>query len=108
MKRLILSSFLLFTLIGCTSHRELFVEVVQDHRDLSQETIPAVIESIKDDLKNYPDLSEEDRQAIGDLILRLELIQYGSRVIADYVNSEMSNQAIQARLLKARWDRRFE
>ncbi len=107
-KCLLLLLFLSVILCGCgnASSKLEFVQVVQDHKSLTIETNDAVIATIRSELDAYREqgvLSADMESSANDLIARLEMCKYQSKVISDYVNANEIDQELLARLLRARW-----
>ena len=106
MKRfaLIIPLCLLFV-SGCTikAGQAEFYDVVRDHQEITKPTNDAVIASIRDELEQRDDLSEEEQAAVADLIARLELITRQSNLIHEYVFMDEVDQEMIARLIRNRW-----
>jgi len=102
---LIMTLLLMFT--GCErAGRVEFVQVVQDHSELTSITNAAVIASIRDEmaaLEAAGSLTEDARKGIDDLIARLETISNQAEVIEEWVNATEIDQELLARLLRAKW-----
>jgi len=97
-------------LVGCGSTGKLeFVQVVQDHRELTAETNAAVIATIQDEiaeLEAQGALTDDAREGIEDLIARLRMVTTQAEVIEDYVNANDVDEDLLSRLLRARWQER--
>lgn len=100
----ILLSLVLFT--GCQAGRMEFVQVVQDHKELTVETLDAVIASIQDDIEEMRSegvLTPEMETEALNLVERLRMVESQSVVISDYVHTYIVDEELMARLLRARW-----
>lgn len=109
-KKLIMSLFLSMVLLsGCGKAGKLeFVQVVQNHSELSAETNAAVISSIEDEIAEMTasgTLTEDSRTAIEDLITRLQLVTTQAKLIEEYVNANTVNKDLLSQLLRARWEK---
>ena len=98
--------FLLFFFIGCEKIGSVeFVQVVQDHKKISIETLDEVIFSIQDEIeimkKDNIFTDEMEIDALN-LIDRLKMIQNQSIVISDFVHAHIVNEDLMERLLKAK------
>lgn len=95
--------------VGCEhAGRVEFVEVVNNHRELTFVTNAAVIMSIRGemaDLEAQGKLTDDARKGIEDLIDRLETISDQAEVIEEWVNSTEIDEELMARLLRARWEK---
>ena len=97
----------LVLLTGCEkAGRAEFVNVVQDHKQLTVETLEAVVASIQDDIEEMRSegtlTSEMEVEALN-LVERLRMIEDQSEVISDYVHMHIVDEILMARLLRARW-----
>ena len=98
-----LACILLLLSVGCTSIGKVeFMDVVQDHRELTIETNGALIASIRDDIETRG-LDGDALKGAEELIERLEMIERQSDVILDYVFTEWPDQELLGRLLKSKW-----
>lgn len=103
MKLMFISLLLICLCSGCPDGRAAFVDVVQDHRSLTVETMDAVVKSVHDDAEtSWDQLDESERKAVLDLIARLEMISRQSIVIDEYVRGNTSPEVIKE-LIKNRW-----
>jgi hypothetical protein len=103
MKRILLAFFITLLCVGCTPGRAVFVDVVQDHRVVTVETIDAVKKSIQDEVdERWDDLSPDDRAAVQDLMDRLDLISKQSELIDEYVTGTVDDELL-SELLRNRW-----
>lgn len=96
-----------FLFFGCEKNgRVEFVQVVQDHQELSIETLNSVILSIYDDIETMRGegvlTSDMEIEALN-LIERLRMIQDQSIVISDYTFVNVVDEELLARLLRAQW-----
>ncbi len=108
---LCLSLYMCF-FVGCGSQGKLeFVQVVQDHSELTAETNAAVIATIRDEmaeLEAQGSLTDDARQGIEDLITRLQMGVTQAQVIKDYVNANDIDEDLLSRLIRARWQEGYE
>lgn len=110
MKKVFLICVLTSLLIGCSQRiHPAFYDVVQDHRQLLQETNDAVIGSIQAELESARDrLSDEQIKSIENLIERLEFLKAQGVVIEQYVEDEYVDEDLIAELLRYRWSQQQE
>lgn len=102
----IMLSILLSTMPGCAKpYTKEFVQVVQDHRTVGDETIDAVVASIRADMSARNDLSADQQKAVEDLIARLEYLKMSGQTIESYVMTNQVDQKLLADLLRSRWER---
>ncbi len=98
----------LFVLVGCGPKVGMadFVDVVHNHRTLTNETSNALILSIQDELehkKNSGSVTPEEEQALSDLVERLRYMSRQSDVIGDYVDTHHMDDELLSRLLRSKW-----
>lgn len=102
------SIFAVVLFTGCTKpHQALFVEVVQDHRVVTVETLTSVKKTIQDEMASR-DLTEDQENGMNQLLDRIDTIMRGSEAIDDYVSATMVDEELLAKLLNSRWKRRFD
>lgn len=102
--------FVLFCLVlsGCVSNTTVndgkleFYNVVKSHRDLTNETNPVIVSSIRDELKTTS-LTDDNKQLVESLIERIEFIQKQSNIIYDFVVATKVDPDLVSKLLKATW-----
>lgn len=94
----------LLVISGCAKPgRAIFVDVVNDHRQVTVETMEAVKKSIQDEIDaKWSDLTDDEKKSILDLLARLELISKQSELIQEYVQGDV-DQELLADLLEMRW-----
>jgi len=96
-----------FLLMGCEKRGTVeFVQVVQNHEELTVETLDAVIASIQDDMEDMRaagTLTPDAESGALDLIDRLIMIKDQGGVISDYVFVNTVDNELLARLLRAQW-----
>jgi len=106
-KPVLLTLILTLIFAGCQHTGKVeFVQVVQDHSELTSTTNAAVIASIQDEMAELEaagTLTESARKGIEDLIARLETISNQADVIEEWVNATEIDTELMARLLRARW-----
>ena len=101
MKRLLVSVACLFLCMGCQKKGQIeFMNVVQDHKELTVETNDALIASVRDDMQGITD--PDAIKGAEELIERLEMMQEQSKVIYEYVFTTL-DQDLLSRLLKSKW-----
>jgi len=108
MMKYFLGIILCFAIIGCNKPgRVEFVQVIQNHRELSVETIDALVASLEDELAELQaeGITPSDEAAAHDLMERLWVIQEQSRVIEQYVNTNIVDEDLLAKLLMVQWRR---
>jgi len=112
LKQLMIMCLSLCLIVGCNSTGKLeFVQVVQDHCELTTETNTAVIATIQDEIAELDSqgaLTDDAREGIEDLIARLQLGIIQAEVIEEYVNANEVNEDLLTRLLRARWHEGYE
>ena len=102
MKRLLTASITCLILFGCQKQGQIeFMDVVQDHKELTTETANALIASIRDDMQGIDD--SDALKGAEELIERLEMMQDQSEAIFEYVFTAMPDQDLLSRLLKSKW-----
>lgn len=105
---LLFCAALCFVLVGCESKKGMveFVDVVHDHRVLTNDTAGALILSIHDELeckRILGTISVGEEEALLDLIERLEYMCRQGDVIEDYVSANYVDDELLARLLRNKW-----
>lgn len=108
MHKIFLGIVLCAVLVGCAPKKGMveFVNVVHDHRVLTNETTDALISSIQDELdtgKAVGAMTPENEQVLLSLIERLEYMSRQGKVIEDYVSAKHIDNELLARLLKSKW-----
>ena len=103
-KQFFIAIIFLSVLFGCDQNKALFLEVVQDHRVVTIETLTAVKKTIIDEA-NSSTLTEDQKKGIQDLTDRLDFIMNGSNTIEKYVNAKYVNQEVLAELLRSKWNK---
>lgn len=106
MKRYFLPVVLCIFLFGCNQpYKADFVEVVQDHKTITVETLTAVKKTIIDEATAAPNLTADQKKGVDDLLQRLDFIMDGSVTIDKYVNSNYLDEQTLAELLRSKWNK---
>lgn len=107
-RKLFICLILPFLFLGCEKVGQVeFVQVVQDHKELTVETLDAVIASIQDDIESMKSegvLTPEMEVEALNLVERLRMVESQSIVISDYIYVNVVDEELLARLLRARWN----
>jgi hypothetical protein len=102
----LLVSLLLF--VGCAKNGSVeYIQVVHDHKVLTNETLDAVVASIQDDVANIRSagkLTPEIETSAQQLIDRLIVIKMQSTVMSNYVDTIIVDEELLSQLVRARWD----
>jgi len=94
---------------GCAKSGQMeYIQVVHDHKLLTNETMDAVIASIQDDIKNMKDagvLTPDMEVSAQQLIDRLIMIKLQSTAISNWVDATIVDEKILAQLVRAKWNK---
>lgn len=104
MNKLICVAMLFCLSFGCQKPGQVeFIDVVKNHRELTDETNTRLLENIARDLEDGASLTEEQQAQVNDLIARLQTMIDQAKVIETYVNNTSITPEILAELLKSKW-----
>lgn len=97
----LISALLVVVLLGCSSYRQEFVTVVDDHYVITQETVIRLNKSI-DEALALP-IQDSERQDLLNLKSRLEYMGNSSAVIRKYVYAQHVDEALLKELVQNSW-----
>ena len=101
-KYLLIINVCILLCLGCEKKGSVeFIDVVQDHKELTTETNDALIASIRDDMQSLNDPNAI--KGAEELIERLDMIKDQSEIICEYVFTTVPDQELLAQLLRLKW-----